>query len=673
MMHAAAFELARVSLLLGAALLVVTLARRVTADARRLVLASSLASSLLLPALSLVAPRLIAVPELPAPARLALRGHALPEDDPSAPALGAELGAASRDRREPRDRRATTMELDPARLAAIAWGVISLLLLARAARSARAAQRLVATSRPAPEWDPAMGRAEALMRLRVPVRESDELGTPAVAGIFSPVILVPTAARAWPEERRVKTLVHELAHVRNRDTSFQVVAAVVTSLFFPSPFAWLAARRLSAECELAADDVVVRHFDDVTTYADDLVDVARSTLTPRTSGVLAMATRSSLGRRVSRILDAAAPRAPLAPIARGAMVTAVALASLGVACASSEVPQQAGGARITSHATSTTLGPNGEESTLEPALQHIAEEELDLAMRESRAKAGAILVLDPRTFEIRANAGRMDGRAVDVATTQTFVTGSTMKALTLATAFENKVLSPSDRIDCAGGKLVIEGREMHDVSPHGMLSVPELLAVSSNVGFARIYDRVGGEAFARTLSAFGLGRAPWPGAASGDRPVRTADHSYDGAVVAIGEALAESPLQMAAAYAVIANGGDYAAPTMNRRPSAGRDRVIAPETARLVSDMLEAAVYSESATGKRAQVSGVRVAGKTGTAEYTLAGGKTTTYASFVGFAPKDSPRWVVVVGLAEPSAGYAGGTIAAPAFSRVVTRALGQ
>jgi hypothetical protein len=95
----------------------------------------------------------------------------LPEDDPSAPTPGAELRAASRD---PHDRRAAGTGLDLAKFGANAWAVISLLPLARTASSARAARRVVAASRPAPDWDLAMSRAERLIRLRAPVRESDE-------------------------------------------------------------------------------------------------------------------------------------------------------------------------------------------------------------------------------------------------------------------------------------------------------------------------------------------------------------------------------------------------------------------------------------------------------------------------------------------------------------------
>src|SRR5262249_49742726 len=142
---------------------------------------------------------------------------------------------------------------------------------------------------------------------------------------------------------------------------------------------------------------------------------------------------------------------------------------------------------------------------------------------------------------------------------------------------------------------------------------------------------------------------------------------------AIGEGwMSASPLQMAAAYAALANDGVYMAPTMARHGSTAGVRLIKPNTARAVVAMLEEAVSGELATGKLARIAGVRGAGKTGTSAW-LPDGSQGVYASFVGIVPADHPRFVVLVGAESPRGGESGGKVAAPVFARVAARALGR
>jgi cell division protein FtsI (penicillin-binding protein 3) len=314
-------------------------------------------------------------------------------------------------------------------------------------------------------------------------------------------------------------------------------------------------------------------------------------------------------------------------------------------------------------------------STLDPAVQAIAEEELTRILAESKGAAGAILVLEPASGEILASAGRAKGKVADVATQSAYVTGSTLKALTLTAALEAGAVTETDRFDCQHGQWTYDHKVLQDAGSNGVLSVPEMLAVSTNIGFAKIFDRLGGEKLGRWLRLFHLGVAPpVPGATAGWIPERIEDHSYAGAVTAIGESVTASPLQLAAAYAAIANGGAYVAPTLERRRGdAPREVIMKPETARTMTTMLEAAVYGEHATGKLAQIAGVKVAGKTGTAGWDRPDGSEGTYASFVGFAPSRAPRFVMVVGVEQPSQAYTGASIAAPAFARVGARVLGR
>jgi cell division protein FtsI (penicillin-binding protein 3) len=153
------------------------------------------------------------------------------------------------------------------------------------------------------------------------------------------------------------------------------------------------------------------------------------------------------------------------------------------------------------------------------------------------------------------------------------------------------------------------------------------------------------------------------------------DHSAEGMWLATGGGMTASPLQLAAAYGALANGGFYVAPTLTRRGGeAPRERVMKKETAHTVVALLEHVVSDEHATGTAARVEGQRVAGKTGTASWKRPDGSEGIFASFVGIVPSTAPRFVIFVGLEQPQGEEPyGGTAAAPVFSRVATRALGR
>jgi cell division protein FtsI (penicillin-binding protein 3) len=315
-------------------------------------------------------------------------------------------------------------------------------------------------------------------------------------------------------------------------------------------------------------------------------------------------------------------------------------------------------------------------STIDPRLQAIADEEVARAVEAWRAEAGVALVLEASTGAVLANAGRAGGAPADVATRRALVTGSTLKSITLAAALDEGVVSPDERFDCEGGAFTYRGKVMRDPGTHGLLTVPEMLATSTNVGFTKVFDRLGGARLDRWLRAFHFGVAPpVEGAAAGDLPRAGEGASYEGAVLAIGEAMTATPLQIAAAYAAFANDGAYVAPTLARGAPPPREQIMKPETARAVVRMLDGAVHGELGTGGLARVEGARVAGKTGTASWALPGGGEGTYASFVGLVPAPTPgasRLVILVGLVQPHVeGATGGEAAAPAFARLASRVL--
>jgi beta-lactamase regulating signal transducer with metallopeptidase domain len=658
----------RVAVLLGAALAVAALLRRSPAATRRYVLALALFGALAIPVVSALAPAFTVTAPVPAPA---LRAIFVPEqpivaDDPARanPATGAPAGPST----AARDARFNAGDL----LEAV-WALGALAGIARLVVSARRARALGRRASAAPEWSAAVERVEAVLGVRAQVRSTGEVDAPVVTGVFAPVVLVPPEANDWGDERRHAVLLHELAHVRQRDCLVQIVAHVACALHWFNPLAWAVARRLRAESELAADDAVLAGGVLPSRYAADLLSIAASVhgLDDAPAGAVCMARRSNLRERVEAIVAADRRRRPLARARAALLVASAAGVVLAVACTTPACSSAQPAARV----AATLAAPDAAACapTIDPRLQSIAEEELDRALTDAHGVAGAILVLEPSTGEVRANAGRWRGASEDVAVRRTYMTGSTMKPLTLAAALEEGVVSPKESFDCENGAWQYDGQTMKDANPHGVLTVPQMLAVSSNIGFAKVYDRIGSRRLESWLHAFHLGVAPAvDGASAGSIPTCASDKSFRGAVMAIGEGATASPLQMAAAYDVFANGGVYVPPTLSRpQGEVRRDRVLRPETAAAVVAMLEGVVSSDGGTGERARVAGVRVAGKTGTAGWELPDGREGIYASFIGFLPAGAPRWVILVGIEQEGDSEGAPTVAAPVFARVASRAL--
>ena len=675
----------RVAVLLALALLAMPLLRRTSSATRRLVLVLSLGGALVLPLVSAAAPSW----RVQTPGAVASLGS-FEEADPVIPASApAAVSAQSEPASASSARAAPAPSFDPTIPLGCIWALGAALVLARLLVGVAGTRRIVRRAAPARAWALAAARAGKATGLRVDVRATGDLDAPAVAGVLRPVVLVPAASGSWTDERRYAVLLHELAHVRQRDGLALIVAQLACAVHWFDPLAWLVARRLRTERELAADDAVVAAGARASGYAEDLLAIARAAGAAREvpSGALGMAERSLLATRVTAIVSAGRARQPLGRAGTGLLVAAVGAGVLAVACTAPEAVRATtgdpSGAPTTAAAgTAAAAGPVSAPapgsapagSTIDPRIQSIAQQELGRAMDEWKAAAGTVLVLDPSRGEILANAGVARGAAVDVAVGSAFVPGSTIKAFTLAAALEERVISPTDSFDCERGAWSYHGAIIRDGEANGVLSVPEMLAVSSNIGFGKIYDRLGPGRLGRWLRAFHFGSAPAiEGAVVGAIPERIDDRRAEGVLVAIGQGMTASPIQVAAGYAVLANGGFYVPPTLTHRTGeVPREPILKPETAHTVVALLEHVVSDEQATGTRARVDGVRVAGKTGTASWTLADGNEGIYASFVGIVPSTAPRFVILVGLEQPQGEEAsGGGAAAPVFSRVATRAL--
>jgi cell division protein FtsI (penicillin-binding protein 3) len=337
--------------------------------------------------------------------------------------------------------------------------------------------------------------------------------------------------------------------------------------------------------------------------------------------------------------------------------------------------------------------------TLDRDIQYVAERVAGQVLEDFAAVGATVVVLDIRTGEILGMASapsfdptvRVEGerdRWRNRAVTDIFEPGSTQKALTVAAGLESGAITPSTTFRVAD-RYTVGDKTFSDVSAHGVedWNAAAILSRSSNVGAIRIAETIGADALRDQLLAFGYGQVTglgFPGESAGLLPGRDQWWQTTLPTVAIGYGTAVTLLQLASAYATIANDGVHVDPRLVRgtvgddgnlvplTPAPSR-RVISSATSATVLEMLGEAVSGEFATGSRAQVPGYQVGGKTGTARKPLVGraGYSDQYvATFVGIAPLDDPRLVVAVMVDEPKP-YFGGLVAAPAFAEVMHASL--
>lgn len=341
------------------------------------------------------------------------------------------------------------------------------------------------------------------------------------------------------------------------------------------------------------------------------------------------------------------------------------------------------------------------ELTIDAGLQRVAEAELERAVRQYRAKAGTLVALDPATGEVLAMATvpRFDPNAVGAATpdqwrnrpvTDCYEPGSTFKAFLAAAALDAGVVRPTDRIACENGSWAVANRVIRDAHPHGVLSFADVIAQSSNIGTAKVAERLGRERFGRMLREFGFG-APTgidlPGEAPGLlRPVERWRH-INLVTTAYGQGVAVTPLQLTRAFGALANGGRLMRPYIVRRIT-GPDgevryaghahpegQVLSPQTAATVTGLLVG--VTENGTGKQARIDGFTVAGKTGTAQkvepHSGRYSARDRMSSFVGYVPAEDPALVILVVIDTPRTATYGGVVAAPVFRAVAEYGLAR
>lgn len=331
-------------------------------------------------------------------------------------------------------------------------------------------------------------------------------------------------------------------------------------------------------------------------------------------------------------------------------------------------------------------------STIDEDIQYAAEQTLKKVVEDFKAKRAMAVVMEPATGEVLAmanaplfdtgNFGQVDEqlRRNSVIVDQ-YEPGSTFKIVTMAAALEAGLVTPETRLRLKPTIRVWDRtvRESHRDQPAVRdWSVTQILAQSSNVGTVMIAQQVGEEGLEQMIRRFGFVQKTdidFPGEAAGLMPPL---EEWSGSTIGnipIGQGISVTPLQLATAYAVIANNGVYVKPhlvrTSNRR--SGERSVVSPEVAGQLKRMLRAVV--QEGTGQAAAIEGYAVAGKTGTAQKidpeTRRYSSTLFLSSFAGMIPVEAPRLVVLVVVDEPTVAYYGSSVAAPAFAEIADFAL--
>lgn len=326
--------------------------------------------------------------------------------------------------------------------------------------------------------------------------------------------------------------------------------------------------------------------------------------------------------------------------------------------------------------------------SLDRRLQFLAYRELKRAVREHRAVSGSAVLLDVRTGEVLAmvnqpsfNPNAARGEPIEArrnrALTDVFEPGSTVKPFVVAAALEAGIIGPHTAINTAPGFLTVGKNRVRDIRNYGVLDTTSVITKSSNVGVVKIAHRMDRAVLWQLYSRLGFGRptdVQFPGERSGLLPHFEGWSRFEHATLAFGYGLNVTTLQLAAAYAVLANDGLRRPVSLRKLDAVPEgERVFSARTAGRVRSMMET-VVSDKGTARLAAIPGYRVGGKTGTAKKATGHGyaKGKYQAVFAGMAPITHPRFVMVVMIDEPKGKrYYGGIVAAPTFSKVMQAAL--
>jgi len=324
--------------------------------------------------------------------------------------------------------------------------------------------------------------------------------------------------------------------------------------------------------------------------------------------------------------------------------------------------------------------------TIDKRLQYLAYRELKSAVLKHGARSGSVVVLDVDSGEVLAmvnqpsynpNVAGNDADGVrNRAVTDVIEPGSVMKPIAVTSVLENGLATSNTEVETSPGYIVISGHTIRDHNNYGLLDVTGVLTKSSNVGITKLALQLKPEQMWDTYRRYGFGEATgtgFPGESAGVLRNHGRWRRLEQATISYGYGISATPLQLAQAYAAIANGGKLRQPAFLQGSNNPPISAIDPGIAHAVARMLETVPTIEG-TGKKARVANYRIAGKTGTSHKASASGYDAGryVSSFAGFGPASNPRLVCVVVINDPTGEeYYGGLVAAPLFSEVMTGAM--
>ena len=341
--------------------------------------------------------------------------------------------------------------------------------------------------------------------------------------------------------------------------------------------------------------------------------------------------------------------------------------------------------------------------TIDNRIQYLVETHLREAVLDKGAKGGLAIVMDPKTGEILALANQLGFNPNNVegltperwrnhAIADYYDPGSTFKPFLVAGALEEKMIKETDKFFCENGNYKVADRVIHEANRkrHGTLTVKEILKYSSNIGSAKIAQKMGKEKFYDYIQKFGFGTKTGidlPGESGGlVRPAKNWG-PVDTAMIGFGQGVSVTAIQLITAVSAVANNGVLMKPYVVRgiadkdnrmvklyTPTVVR-RVISPDTAQRLTRMLTEVVSAPDGTGKNAHIVNVSVAGKTGTSQkFDFSRGVYSSEkvrTSFMGFFPAENPQVAILVVLDEPQRDKWGGVASAPVFKKIAEQIL--
>ena len=337
--------------------------------------------------------------------------------------------------------------------------------------------------------------------------------------------------------------------------------------------------------------------------------------------------------------------------------------------------------------------------TIDSQIQHIVERELREGIEEMGGEQGMAIIMNPETGEVLAMASYPfldpnnfsqfpEANRRNLPIWYAHEPGSTMKVFLAASALEDKKVNPNSKFNCENGRRKIGSAVIKDIKPRGTLTVAEIVKYSSNIGASKIGELVGRDKYHKYLKKFGFGDKTGiglPGESGGQLAAPRKWGPIELATISFGQGVSVTSLQLVTALSAIANGGylmkpyviekivDPAGNVIEENKPEVVTRVISYDTSYQMKQIMQDVV--EDGTGKRAQIPGFSVAGKTGTAQ--IPNPKSGGYysdryiASFIGFAPVEDPAIVMAVVVEAPRKKTHGGSAAAPIFKQIAEKVL--